>query len=85
MRNSDQIQKFPFSSTGNSSDSGELSTAVQDHAGNTSAEDFFTAGGSYPPGTTNSIQKGSLSSPHDSADYGELTEAKFSTSGADGT
>ena len=82
---SDKIDKYSFSSPGNSTDSGELSTAQQDHGGNTSSTDFFTCGGSYPPGTTDSIQKGSISSPHNSSDYGELTESKHSTSGADGT
>ena len=82
---SDKIDKYSFSSPANSSDSGELSTAVQSQGGNTSSTDFFTAGGSYPPAHTDSIQKGSLTAPHNSADYGELTETKHSPSGADGT
>ena len=82
---SDKIDKYSFSSPGNSSDSGELSTAVQSQGGNTSSTDFFTCGGSYPPAHTDSIQKGSLTAPHSSADYGELTETKHSPSGADGT
>ena len=82
---SDKIDKYSFSSPGNSSDSGELSTAVQSQGGNTSSTDFFTAGGSYPPAHTDSIQKGSLTAPHNTSDYGELTETKHSPSGADGT
>jgi len=83
----DRIEKYSFSSPGDTSDTAELSGVTRDHAGNSSATDGFIAGGHVNPGTgtaeTGDIDKFSFSAPSNSADYGELTETKHSCSPAD--
>ena len=74
-----KIDKYPFSSDTNASDVGDLSQA-RDGAGQSSAVNGYTAGGSHPPSFQNyqnTIDKFPFSiSSGTASDVGDLTEAR---------
>ena len=69
-----QIETFSFSSPGNATDVGEMSTTFGGHAGHSSTSDHgFATGGATPPsGYHDQIDKFSLVSSADGADFGEI-------------
>ena len=72
----DVIQKYSFSSDGNSSDVGDLTLARRDLAGQSSSDNGYTTGGhTGPPGApSNVIDKFPFSTDANATDVGDLTQ-----------
>ena len=75
-----EIEKYSFSSDGNSSDVGNLATATGMAAGQSSSNDGYTSGGNPP--TTNVIQNYPFSSDANASDVGDLTASRWGTGGS---
>ena len=73
-----QIETFSFSSPGNATDVGEMSTTFGGHAGHSSTADYgFATGGATPPsGYHDQIDRFSLVSSGDGADFGEISASR---------
>ena len=69
------IEKFPFSSDGNSSDVGDLTRNIGVGAGCSSATDGYTAAGDQPqsPGNGATIQKFAFASDGNASNIGNMT------------
>jgi len=82
--NSNQIQYWTISSTGNGTDYGDLTTAVTyQPAGASNSIRGLSAGGGYTGGAnTNIIEYFALSTSGAGKDFGDLTAAQFSGSGS---
>ncbi|SVD72152.1 uncharacterized protein METZ01_LOCUS425006, partial [marine metagenome] len=77
--NVDTIEKFPFASSSNATDVGNLHTAMAGVAGASTTTHGYAQGGSGPgpPYTKyNEIQRWSFSSDGDAVDVGDLTNAR---------
>ena len=77
--NTNQIQYWTISSTGNATDYGDLTTAVTyQPAGASNSTRGLSAGGGYTGGAnTNTIEYFSLSTSGGGKDFGDLTAAQF--------
>ena len=72
-----QIETFSFSSPGNATDVGEMSTTFGGHAGHSSTDYGFATGGATPPsGYHDQIDRFSLVSSGDGADFGEISASR---------
>ena len=71
------IDKFPFASDGNATTVGDLTHSTRQSAGQSSAENGYTAGGFV----YNTIHKFSFTSDGNATDIGDLTQARFGSSG----
>ena len=82
--NSNQIQYFTISSTGNGTDYGDLTTAVTyQPAGGSNGTRGLSAGGGFTGGAnTNTIEYFSLSTSGGGIDFGDLTAAQFADGGS---
>lgn len=67
------IQKWPFSSDGNSSDVGDLTLGRYQPAGQSSSESGYTSGGRADPGYVNTIDKFSFATDGNATDVGDFT------------
>lgn len=74
----DVIDKFSFSTDGNATDVGNLSSGRYDHAGQSSISNGYTSGGVQPSpfGTKNIIEKFPFSSDANATDVGDLVVAQ---------
>lgn len=81
------IQKFSFTTDGNSTDVGDLVYANQEATGQSSSTDGYSSGG-YAPAAANYIQKFSFATDGNATDVGDLvavsTEANGHSSETDG-
>lgn len=84
-----EIERFPFSSDGNTTDVGDLIHAAQMGAGQSSETHGYTSGGTLPAppyvNYTNVIQKFPFSSTANASDVGDLTYARYGRAGASST
>ena len=72
-----QIETFSFSSPGNATDVGEMSTTFGGHAGHSSTDYGFATGGATPrSGYHDQIDRFSLVSSGDGADFGEISASR---------
>ena len=68
------IDKFPFASDSNASESQNLITAANGSAGQSSNSHGYTSGGGTPAGRTQQIQKFSFASSDDATNVGNLSQ-----------
>jgi len=82
--NSNQIQYFTISTTGNGTDYGDLVTAVTyQNAGASNGTRGLSAGGGFTGGAnTNTIEYFALSTSGSGIDFGDLTAAQFAGAGS---
>ena len=69
------IEKFPFASDGNTTDTGDITVARSSVSNTSSNENGYTAGGFNPP-YSDVIDKFPFSAEGDATDVGNLTEAR---------
>jgi hypothetical protein len=77
------IDKFPFSADANAADVGDLTTAREFSAGQSSDASGYTSGGyNYPPNSNaNRIDKFSFATDTNATDVGDLTIMRYMSSG----
>ena len=80
--NSNVIDKFSFSSDGNSTDVGDLTVARYYACGQSSTTHGYCSGGTTGhPANQNIIDKFTFASNADATDAGDLTVARYNSSG----